>query len=162
MKIRTLFSLLCGAGLLFTANLSADDEAPRRPQRPRMEMGGPGGPGGPGGQRGGMMGVRNPMMGIAFQVKPELDAYNADKSDANYAKLEAAVKAASAKRKADLEKRLEQLKNDLANFDQNQEKQNAEFLAKVKSGEFKMPERPKRGSRQPGKQPAIPGTGSDR
>ena len=156
MNIRTLFSLLCGAGLLFTADLSADEEAPRRPQRPPMEMGGPGGQ--RGGQRGGMMGMRNPMMLIAFQVKPELDAYNADKSDENYAKLEAAVKAASAKRKADLEKRLEQLKNDLANFDQNQEKQNAEFLAKVKSGEFKMPERPKRGGRQPGKQPAIPGT----
>lgn len=156
MKIRSLFSLLCGAGLLFTAELSADD-APARPQRPRMEMGGPGGP------RGGMMEMRNPMMGIAYQVKPELDAYNADKSDENYAKLEAAVKAASAKRKANLEKRLEQLKNDLANFDQNQEKQNAEFLAKVKSGEFKMPERPRRGGgRKQGKQPAIPGTGSER
>lgn len=156
MKIRTLCSLLCGAGLLLTANLSADD-APARPQRPKMETGGQ-----RGGQRGGMMGMRNPMMGIAFQVKPELDAYNADKSDENYAKLEAAVKAASAKRKADLEKRLEQLKTDLADFDRNQEKQNAEFLAKVKSGEFKMPERPRRGGRQPGRQPAIPGTGPER
>lgn len=161
MKTRPMLSLLCGAALLCGSTVLTADDAPSRPPRPQAEKGGFGGQRG-----GGMMKGRNPMAGLAYQVKAELDAYNADKSDANYAKLEAAVKAAAAKsaaqRKEMLEKRLEQLKNELANFDQNQEKQVADFLAKAKAGELKLPERPKRGGRQQGKQPAIPGTGTNR
>lgn len=137
--------MLCGA--FFATTIQADD-APASTRNPNAQ-------GKRNMRRGGGQMRFDPMMMLAFQVKDELKAYNADKSDENYKKLEAAVKKASAEM---TEKIREQLKKQLENLDKNQEKMTAEFLQKAKDGELKMPQKNqrKRGGRggKGGKRPA--------
>ena len=137
--------MLCGA--FFATTIQADD-APAFARKPNAQ-------GKRNMRRGGGQMRFDPMMMLAFQVKDELKAYNENKSEENYKKLEAAVKKASAEM---TEKIREQLKKQLENLDKNQEKATAEFLQKAKDGELKMPQKNqrKRGGRggKGGKRPA--------
>ena len=147
MKIKSLMTALMLCGAFFATTIQADD-APASTRKPNAQ-------GKRNMRRGGGQMRFDPMMMLAFQVKDELKAYNDDKSDENYKKLEAAVKKVSAEM---TEKIREQLKKQLENLDKNQEKVTAEFLQKAKDGELKMPQKNqrKRGGRggRGGKRPA--------
>ena len=122
-----------------TSYLSADDTVPQHPERPQRPQ-----------EMRRNMPRRNPLMAMARLVPGELKAYQSNPTPENYAALEkaldAAVKANTAKQKARLEKQI-------AELDSKQAKLAADFLKQVKSGEFKMPERPqrKRDFKRPGK-----------
>ena len=126
MMIKSLMTALVLYGTIFsTTVLTADDApaAPRKKMQGKRNM-----------RRGGGQMRFDPMMMLAFQVKDELKAYNANKTDENYKKLEAAVKKAS-------------------------DKMATEFLKKAKDGELKFPQRPDRkrggrGGKRGGKRPA--------
>lgn len=87
--------------------------------------------------------MRNPMMSVIRKVAKELKAYQAKPTPENFAAFEKAfneaVKADTARKKANLEKQL-------AELEKTQAERAKDILAKVKSGEFKMPERPQRGN----------------
>lgn len=140
MKVPRFYSTVLLACAMFGASCAIADEAPKRPERhpaPNREM-----------ARRQMM-RQYPLMAMARLVPQELKAYKNSPTPENFAALEkaldAAVKADTAKRKANLEKQL-------AELDKKQSALAADFLAKVKSGEFKMPERPQRRNR--GERPA--------
>ena len=126
-------TIACGACL------SAKDAPPPRPDKPQRPQ-----------EMRRNMPRRNPLMAMARLVPKELKAYQSNPTPENYAALEkaldTAVKANTAKQKARLEKQI-------AELDSKQAKLAADFLKQVKSGEFKMPERPKRGKnfKHPGK-----------
>ena len=130
--MKTLFIMLAAA-VISSATLHAE-EAPVKPDKmPAKKFQAPR-PGRPGGRF-------NPMMLTARMVMKELRAYQANPTPENYQALEKALNEAmqkdTARRKAKLEK-------ELAELSQTQAKRAEDFLAKVKSGEFKMPERPKK------------------
>ena len=137
MKFKSLATIALAAGSLMAAPfLSADEaQAPKEGEKrmPR-QMRGPGGFG----EFGGMRPQRNAAMMTARLVMKELKAYQAKPTPENYAALEKAlneaVKADTARRKARLEK-------ELADLEKNQAERVKDLLDKVKSGEFKMPER---------------------
>ena len=127
MLKRSLAAALA-AGSLFAISAANAEERPAPPARPEMRRGGmPGG-------RGGMQD-----MAIARMVAKELQAYQANPTPENYQTLEKATREAVKKITA---KRKEMLQKQLAELEKNQDKSADAFLAKVKSGEFKMP--PKR------------------
>ena len=145
MKVRSLTTALMICGAVFSASALVADEAPAKakPQRKAPQ----------GGRdmmrRGGGMMRFDPNMIIAMQVKDELKAYNENKTEENYKKLEEAVKKVSNEMK---EKLREQLKKQLENLDKNQAESVEKFLQKAKNGELKMPQRPNR--QRPAKRPA--------
>ena len=134
------------AGVIFSTAISAAEKvapanATARPMPPRGEM------------RRGMMPPRNEMMMTARLVINELKAYQANPTAENFAVLEKALDKAI---KEDTAKRKERLEKELANLEKDQAKRANDLLTKIKSGDFKMPERPFpfRG----GKGAAAPGT----
>lgn len=150
MKVKSLTTLLLICGMIFSTAALTADEAPAKSRkantRNKSNM-----------RRGGQKRF-DPNMLIAFQVREELKAYNENKTDENYKKLEAAVKKASAEI---TEKIRAELKKQLENLDKNQAKTTEEFLQKAKNGELKFPASPngKRPPRGPwggkrGKRPA--------
>ena len=132
MKIKslTLFLLICGM-IFSTAALTAD-EAPAKSRKANTRN--------KGNMRRGGQKRFDPNMILVFQVREELKAYNENKSDENYKKLEAAVKKASAEM---TEKIRAELKKQLENLDKNQAKATEEFLQKAKNGELNLPAGPK-------------------
>ena len=143
MLKRSLAAALA-AGSIFTISAVNADERPAPPERPQMRRGGMAGmPGG----RGGMQD-----MAIARMVSKELKAYQANPSAENYQALEKATREAV---KKFTEKRKEMLQKQLAELEKNQDKSADAFLAKVKSGEFKMPPKRQRNS-NPGKRGPRP------
>ena len=132
-------SLLLGGALFLGSGLHAAEEAPQAPPAGR-QFNGRGPAGAPG------MGMRrNPDMMTARLVMKELRAYQTNPTPENLAALEKALNEAmqkdTASRKAMLEKAL-------ADLEKNQQKRAADFLEKVKKGEFKLPQRPPRGERK--------------
>ena len=117
------------------ADDSASEEGKASSERRRPGEGG--GPGGFG-EFGGMRAPRNPAMMTARLVMKELKAYQAKPTPENYAALEKALNEAI---KADTAKRKERLEKELADLEKNQAARVRDLLDKVKSGEFKMPER---------------------
>ena len=116
--------MLCGA--FFATTIQADD-VPASTRKPNAQ-------GKRNMRRGGGQMRFDPMMMLAFQVKDELKAYNENKTDENYKKLEAAVKNAA-------------------------DKMSEKFLQKAKDGDLKMPQRaPRKGGKgkggKGGKRPA--------
>ena len=85
--------------------------------------------------------MRRAEFGVARMVRQELKTYLNDKTDANFAALEKAVNEAI---KADTVQRKARLEQELANLEKVQTQRASRFLDSVKSGEFKMPERPRR------------------
>ncbi len=125
MMIKSLMTALVLCGTIFSTTVLTADDAPATP-RQKMQ--------GKRNMRPGNQKKFDPAMMLAFQVKDELKAYNANKTDENYKKLEAAVKKAS-------------------------DKMATEFLKKAKDGELKFPQRPDRkrggrGGKRGGKRPA--------
>lgn len=140
MQLKSLAMIVFAAGSLMAAPfLSADEaQAPKEGgKRMQRQMRGPGGPGGFG-EFGGMRAQRNPAMMTARLVMKELKAYQAKPTPENYAALEKALNEAI---KADTAKRKERLEKELADLEKNQAARVRDLLDKVKSGEFKMPER---------------------
>lgn len=124
--MKTLFIMLLAA--TFSAATLQADEMPAKPdQKPSKKFQAPR-----------PRGRFNPMMFTARMVMKELQTYQTNPTPENYQALEKALKEAmqkdTARRKAELEK-------ELAELPQTQAKRTEEFLAKVKSGDFKMPER---------------------
>lgn len=146
MKVRSLTTALMICGAVFSASALVADEAPAKakPQRNASPRGGRDMM-----RRSGGMMRFDPNMIIAMQVKDELKAYNENKTEENYKKLEEAVKKVSNEMK---EKLREQLKKQLENLDKNQAESVEKFLQKAKNGELKMPQRPNR--QRPAKRPA--------
>ena len=111
-------SLFLCCAIFSTAALGSDEatDAPRKSQaQGKRNM-----------RRGGGQMRFDPMMMLAFQVKDELKAYNENKTDENYKKLEAAVKNAA-------------------------DKMSEKFLQKAKNGDLKMPQRaPRKGGKGKG------------
>ncbi len=173
MKQLTMYSatLLSGLMLLSGSVLSAAETGAATPPSPPPVGTGsdaifePGGMLGPGGVMGpqGMMGnggmrqdgrggmMRDPMVMTARLVHNELKTYQASPTTENYTALENALKTAMAKdtarRKEMLEKRQAEIQKMLSELDKTQTQRMTDFLTKVKSGEFKMPERPAKGKR---------------
>lgn len=127
--MKTLFIMLLAA--TFSAATLQADETPVQPDKHSAKKHQFSRQGRPGGRF-------NPMMFTARMVMKELQTYQTNPTPENYQALEKALKEAmqkdTARRKAELEK-------ELAELPQTQAKRAEEFLAKVKSGEFKMPER---------------------
>lgn len=153
MKKRNVMSAMLIGGALLTSGMlfGADVQPPEPPQA------------GPAMRRGAGMMQRDPLMMTARLVMDELKAYKADPTAENLTKLETALKAAmvkdTAQRKEMLEKRQAEIKETLANLDKTQEQRITDFMAKVKSGDLKLPERPGKGAgrgerRGPGAPPA--------
>ena len=125
MMIKSLMTALVLYGTIFSTTVLTADDAPAAPRK-KMQ--------GKRNMRPGNQKKFDPAMMLAFLVKDELKAYNANKTDENYKKLEAAVKKAS-------------------------DKMATEFLKKAKDGELKFPQRPDRkrggrGGKRGGKRPA--------
>ena len=135
LKSWTMVVLVAGA-LMAAPFLSADEaQAPKEGgKRMQRQMRGPGGFG----EFGGMRAQRNPAMMTARLVMKELRTYQAKPTPENYAALEKALNEAI---KADTAKRKERLEKELADLEKNQAERVKDLLDKVKSGEFKMPER---------------------
>ena len=136
MSAMLIGGALLGSGMLF----GADEQPPEPPQAGQgMAM-----------RRGAGMMQRDPLMMTARLVMDELKAYKADPTAENLTKLETALKAAmvkdTAQRKEMLEKRQTEIKETLANLDKTQEQRITDFMAKVKSGDLKLPERPGKGA----------------
>ena len=114
MKIKTLVTALMLGGAVFSSAVFAADDAsaaPAKGKRPNMRRGG---------------NRFSPAMMFTMLVGKELKAYNENKTEENYKKLEEAVKNAA-------------------------NKMTEEFLQKAKAGELKMPARPQRGRGGKGK-----------
>ena len=121
MKIKTLATVLMLGGAVFSSAVFAADDAsaaPAKGKRPNMRRGG---------------NRFSPAMMFTMLVGKELKAYNENKTEENYKKLEEAVKAAA-------------------------NKMTEEFLAKAKAGELTMSaapgRRPGRGGKGGAKRPA--------
>ena len=117
MKIKSVMTVIALCGAMFSAAVLTADEAPAAPSKKAAAKGKR-----PDMRRGGMNRF-NPAMMLAFAVGKELKAYNENKTEENYKKLEEAVKAAA-------------------------NKMTEEFLAKAKAGEITMSAAP---GRRPGR-----------
>ena len=136
MKIRALTAALMICGAVFSASSLYADEVPKKPQPKR------GARGERNMRRGGDNWQRfNPSRIIAVQVREELKAYNENKTEENYKKLEEAVKKVSAEM---TEKIRAELKKQLENLDKKQAENVEKFLQDAKDGKLKMPQRPNR------------------
>lgn len=125
MKIKTLVTALMLGGAVFSSAAFAADEAPAasaKGKRPNMRRGG--------------QNRFSPAMMLTMLVGKELKAYNENKTEENYKKLEEAVKNAA-------------------------NKMTEEFLQKAKAGELKMPARPQRGRGGKGKGAKRPAPAQD-
>ena len=134
MKLHLFVLPLLAAGIIF-GSTAYSDEAPKAQKteaRQKMRDRGKRRP----------MNMPNPMMHAVRKAAKELKAYQANPTADNFAAFEKtfneAVKSDTARQKALLEKQL-------AELEKNQAERAKQVLAKVKSGEFKFPERPERG-----------------
>lgn len=134
MYLKSWVMAVLAAGSLMAMPFTNADEvqAPAKSgKRMQRQMRGPG-------SWGNMRGQRNPLMMTARLVMKELRTYQAKPTPENYAALEKALNEAM---KADTAKRKEQLEKELADLEKNQAARAKDLLDKVKSGEFKMPEK---------------------
>ena len=128
MKFNGYSSLLLGAAMLLGINSAIADDA--KPAAPK-EM-----PQGMRGRRFEMRGGQMSQMATARLAAKELRAYLENKTPENLAAFEKALNEAM---KKDTAERKAKLEKELAELEKNQAKRAADLIAKVKSGEFKMP-----------------------